>query len=56
MHPQNTYVIGDNPNSELKAGFELEINTIQVSKFGQEKSEYSNNIISDFSELASIVS
>ncbi|MCB0448112.1 MAG: HAD hydrolase-like protein, partial [Gelidibacter sp.] len=29
INPNLIYVIGDNPNSELKAGFELNLNTIQ---------------------------
>ena len=49
------YVIGDNPNSELKAGFELGFNTIQVAKFGQKKSKYSNHYISDLEELITIL-
>lgn len=55
IHPNLVYVIGDNPNSELKAGFELGLNTIQVSKLGQEKSEYANYCISDFNELVTIL-
>ncbi len=49
------YVIGDNPESELKAGKELGLTTIQVSKFGQEKSQYSDYFISDYKELGSII-
>ncbi len=55
INPNLIYVIGDNPNSELKAGFELDLNTIQVSKFGQEKSEYAKHCITDFSELKTIL-
>jgi len=45
IDPKLVYVIGDNPNSELKAGFELGLNTVQVSKFGQKKSEYTDYYI-----------
>jgi putative hydrolase of the HAD superfamily len=55
INPELIYVIGDNPNSELKAGFELELNTIQVSKFGQEKSQYAGHCITDFNELITIL-
>lgn len=55
IKPDLIYVIGDNPNSELKAGFELDLNTIQVSKFGQEKTEYAKHHITDFSELETIL-
>tara|TARA_B110001450_G_C17481931_1_gene424587 strand:- start:168 stop:800 length:633 start_codon:yes stop_codon:yes gene_type:complete len=55
INPKLIYVIGDNPNSELKAGFELKLNTIQVSKFGQEKSEYAKYCITDFNELITIL-
>lgn len=51
IQPELVYIIGDNANSELKAGFELDLNVVQVSKFGQPKSEYADYNISDFSEL-----
>ncbi len=49
------YIVGDNPHSELKAGFELGLNTIQVAKFGQKRSEYANYYISNFRELIPIL-
>ena len=55
INPRSVYIIGDNPNSELKAGFELGLQTIQVSKFGQEKSAFANYCISDFNELLTIL-
>jgi len=55
IDPKSVYIIGDNPNSELKSGFELGLNTIQVSKFGQEKSKYSDYCISDYSELIKLL-
>jgi len=55
IDPKLVYVIGDNPNSELKAGFELGLNTIQVSKLGQKKSEYSDYYISDYNEFITIL-
>ncbi len=45
-------VIGDNPESELKAGFELGLTTIQVAKFDQERSPYSDQYITHFQELS----
>ena len=55
IDPKLVYIIGDNPNSELKAGFELDLQTVQVSKFGQEKSPYARYCISDFNELIAII-
>lgn len=52
---EQVYIIGDNPHSELKAGYELGLKTIQVSKFEQRKSKYANYIISDFNELIEII-
>lgn len=55
LDSKSVYIIGDNPNSELKAGFELGLQTVQVSKFGQEKSNYAKYCISDFNELLTIL-
>lgn len=52
---QNFIVIGDNPNSELKAGFELGLTTIQVAKHNQPKSSYANHYIKDFEDLSPIL-
>jgi len=49
--PNSVYVIGDNPQSELKAGYELGLNVVQMAKFGQKKSEYANHYISNFLDL-----
>ncbi len=48
-------VIGDNPESELKAGYDLGLNTVQVAKFDQPKSEYAKHYIKDFQELVEII-
>lgn len=55
IDPTLVYIIGDNPNSELKAGYELGAHTVQMAKFGQEKSRYANHYISDFNELIPIL-
>jgi len=47
-------VIGDSPSSELKAGKELGIFTIQRIKKGQEKSEYTDKEIYSFLDLKNI--
>jgi putative hydrolase of the HAD superfamily len=49
------YIIGDNPESEIKAGYELGLQTIQVVKLEQKKSKYANYIIQDFNELTEII-
>ncbi|MEO9485041.1 MAG: HAD family hydrolase [Ekhidna sp.] len=56
VKPENIFAIGDNPTSELKAGRELGIKTVQVAKFGQVRSEHSDYRITDFQELLPIVS
>lgn len=48
-------VLGDNPLSELKAGRELGLTTIQVAKFDQPKSEYADHYITHFRELRQLV-
>jgi len=55
IDPTRVYIIGANPTSELKAGFELGLNTIQVAKFGQERSIYAKHCISNFNELLTIL-
>ena len=55
FEPKDIYIVGDNPVSELKAGYELGLTTIQVSKLGQEKSEYANHIISNYHELLDLI-
>ncbi|MEW7292804.1 HAD family hydrolase [Aquimarina sp. 2304DJ70-9] len=52
---KSVFIIGDNTESEIKAGYELGLNTIQVSKLGQKKSKYSNYNISNYSELLEII-
>ncbi len=55
LDPKSVFIIGDNTESEIKAGYELGLNTIQVSKLGQKKSKYSNYNISNYSELLEII-
>lgn len=55
IEPELVYIIGDNPSSELKAGFELGLKVIQVSRFGQKKSKYADFMINDFNELIKIL-
>ncbi len=55
VQPANVWVIGDNPESELKAGKELRFNTIQRLVRGREKSFYADITIHSFVNLHSIV-
>ncbi|MEM7296637.1 MAG: HAD family hydrolase [Bacteroidota bacterium] len=48
-------VLGDNPNSELKAGHELGFTTIQVRKHGQERTSFAQHCIEHFEEVHSIL-
>ena len=42
VKPSDIFVIGDNPQSELKAGRELGMVTVQVAKHGQTQSAFSD--------------
>lgn len=55
LNKKSHIVIGDNPESELKAGHELGFTTIQVAKFGQKRSPYSHFYITDYQELFSLL-
>lgn len=49
--PNDFWVIGDNPDSELKAGKYLKMNTVQRIKENQEVSHFSDYSIETFDEL-----
>ncbi|MDT0651813.1 HAD family hydrolase [Autumnicola edwardsiae] len=53
--PQHVFVIGDKSESELKAGRELGMRTVQVKKLNQENSIYAEFVISDFRELLNML-
>lgn len=55
ISPKDIIVIGDNPNSELKAGYELGVTTVQVARYGQRKSDYANFYVNNFQALTDIV-
>lgn len=55
LNKKSHLVIGDNPESELKAGHELGFTTIQVAKFGQPASSYAHFYITDYQELFSLL-
>lgn len=55
LNPKDHIVIGDNPESELKAGSELGLMTVQMAKFGQPTSQYSDHYIRGFEELVTIL-
>ena len=52
---ENTYVIGDNSESEIKAGNELNFTTIQILRENVIKGNNSLYYINSFSELATIL-
>ena len=57
-HPfekSSVYVIGDNPRSELTAAKELQLVSIQIAKFGQERSKQADHFIESFKELEAII-
>lgn len=55
LAPQDVWVIGDNPDSEIKAGKELGMNTIQRLKPRYQKSIWTDYTIRSFEELSAII-
>jgi FMN phosphatase YigB (HAD superfamily) len=53
--PENTYVIGDNPHSEIQAGNVLNLNTIQILRDNNTKGNNANYYIHSFEELSCII-
>lgn len=52
---QHIYVIGDNPNSEIQAGNDLNLNTIQILRENIEKGNNAKFYIQSFEELSDII-
>ena len=55
LNPKNTYVIGDNPNSEIAAGKKLNLKTIQIVRENIEKGNNADYYIKSFEELKDII-
>ncbi len=55
LNPEKTFVIGDNPNSEIQAGNELKLKTIQILRENIVKGENAAYHIYSFSELKHII-
>jgi FMN phosphatase YigB (HAD superfamily) len=55
LAPDKTYVIGDNPNSEILAGNKLNLNTIQIVRNNEVKEGNAKYYISSFEELKYII-
>lgn len=55
LAPDKTYVIGDNPNSEILAGNKLNLNTIQIVRNNEVKEGIAKYYISSFEELKYII-
>jgi putative hydrolase of the HAD superfamily len=54
--PKNrVWVIGDNPQSEILAGYNLGLTTVQVIKNNQTPSDLSTHIISSYQELPKLI-
>lgn len=54
-HEEQFIVIGDNPDSELKAGKELGLKTVQIAQFGQKRSNYADFYISNYMEFVHLL-
>lgn len=52
---EKTYVIGDNPNSEIQAGNQLNLKTIQILRDNIEKGNNAKYYIDSFEELKNII-
>ena len=53
--PHEIWVIGDNPDSEIKAGKDLNMNTIQRKSSSKKASKYADYEITSFEELKYII-
>jgi putative hydrolase of the HAD superfamily len=53
--PENTFVIGDNPTSEIHAGNQLNLKTIQILRKGISKGDNADFYIYSFDELDGIL-
>ena len=56
LKPERTFVIGDNPNSEIHAGNQLNLKTIQILREGISKGTNADFYIHSFEELEEILS
>lgn len=53
--PEKTFVIGDNSESEIKAGNELNMITIQILREGVQRGNNAKHFINSFEELSSLM-
>lgn len=53
--PEKTYVIGDNPHSEIQAGNILNLNTIQILRENVVRGDNAKYYINSFEELKNII-
>ncbi|MEM9889028.1 MAG: HAD hydrolase-like protein [Bacteroidota bacterium] len=53
--PKEIYVIGDNPASEIKAGKQLGMKTIQRKSRHKKIAKFADYVIESFEELGSII-
>lgn len=53
--PEKTYVIGDNPNSEIQAGNHLNLMTIQILRENIKKGNNAKYYINSFEDLKNII-
>lgn len=55
LNPETTYVIGDNPESEIKAGNALNFTTIQILRENVIRGNNARHYINSFDELGLII-
>ncbi|MES2279682.1 MAG: HAD family hydrolase [Bacteroidota bacterium] len=55
LSPEQVWVIGDNPDSEIAAGNELRMNTVQIVRPGIKPSDKAGYVISSFYELEKLI-
>lgn len=49
------WIVGDNPDAEIKAGNELEMNTVHIAREGVEPSSAAKYQVNDFHQLKSLI-
>jgi FMN phosphatase YigB (HAD superfamily) len=55
LPPAQIWIVGDNPDSEIKAGNELNMNTVHIARPGVEPSNLAKYQVSSFYELKDLV-
>lgn len=55
LKPAQIWIVGDNPEAEIKAGNDLNMNTVHIARAGVEPSNLAKYQIKDFYELKALI-